>query len=31
VGDKSFISGGLAEGERLIGTEALLIYQELNS
>lgn len=31
VGDKSFISGGLTEGERLIGTEALLIYQELNS
>jgi cobalt-zinc-cadmium efflux system membrane fusion protein len=31
VGDKSFISEGLKEGERLIGTEALLIYQELNS
>jgi cobalt-zinc-cadmium efflux system membrane fusion protein len=31
VGDKSFISEGLTEGERLIGTEALLIYQELNS
>jgi cobalt-zinc-cadmium efflux system membrane fusion protein len=31
VGDRSFISEGLAEGERLIGTEALLIYQELNS
>ena len=31
VGDKTFISGGLIEGERLIGTEALLIYQELNS
>jgi membrane fusion protein, heavy metal efflux system len=31
VGDRSFISDGLTEGERLIGTEALLIYQELNS
>ncbi len=31
VGDRSFISEGLTEGERLIGTEALLIYQELNS
>lgn len=31
VGDKSYISVGLTEGERLIGTEALLIYQELNS
>jgi len=31
VGDKTFISEGLTEGERLIGTEALLIYQELNS
>jgi membrane fusion protein, heavy metal efflux system len=31
VGDRTFISGGLTEGERLIGTEALLIYQELNS
>ncbi len=31
VDDKTFISEGLTEGERLIGTEALLIYQELNS
>jgi membrane fusion protein, heavy metal efflux system len=31
VGDRSYISDGLTEGERLIGTEALLIYQELNS
>ncbi|HET7002483.1 MAG TPA: efflux RND transporter periplasmic adaptor subunit [Puia sp.] len=31
VGDRTFITGGLSEGERLIGTEALLIYQELNS
>jgi membrane fusion protein, heavy metal efflux system len=31
VGERSFISEGLTEGERLIGTEALLIYQELNS
>ncbi len=31
VGDRTFISGGLSEGERLIGTDALLIYQELNS
>jgi len=31
VGDRTFISEGLNEGERLIGTEALLIYQELNS
>ena len=31
VGDRSFISGGLTEGEKLIGSEALLIYQELNS
>src|SRR5450631_872428 len=31
VGERSYISDGLAEGERLIGTEALLIYQELNS
>jgi cobalt-zinc-cadmium efflux system membrane fusion protein len=31
VGDRTFISEGLTEGERLIGTEALLIYQELNS
>jgi membrane fusion protein, heavy metal efflux system len=31
VGDRSFISEGLTEGEHLIGTQALLIYQELNS
>jgi cobalt-zinc-cadmium efflux system membrane fusion protein len=31
VGDRSFISEGLSEGERLIGSQALLIYQELNS
>jgi membrane fusion protein, heavy metal efflux system len=31
VGDRTYISEGLTEGERLIGTEALLIYQELNS
>jgi len=31
VGDRSFISEGLSEGEKLIGTQALLIYQELNS
>jgi cobalt-zinc-cadmium efflux system membrane fusion protein len=31
AGDRSFISEGLKEGERLIGSEALLIYQELNS
>ncbi|MFI5193529.1 MAG: efflux RND transporter periplasmic adaptor subunit [Chitinophagales bacterium] len=31
VGDRSFISSGLSEGEKLIGTQALLIYQELNS
>jgi membrane fusion protein, heavy metal efflux system len=31
VGDRAFISEGLAEGEHLIGTQALLIYQELNS
>ena len=31
VGDRSYISEGLTEGERLIGSEALLIYQELNS
>lgn len=31
VGDRSFISEGLTVGERLIGTDALLIYQELNS
>ena len=31
VGERTFISEGVTEGERLIGTEALLIYQELNS
>ena len=31
VGDRSYISEGLTEGEHLIGTQALLIYQELNS
>jgi cobalt-zinc-cadmium efflux system membrane fusion protein len=31
VGDRTYITEGLTEGERLIGTEALLIYQELNS
>jgi cobalt-zinc-cadmium efflux system membrane fusion protein len=31
VGDCSFISEGLTEGEKLIGTQPLLIYQELNS
>ncbi len=31
VGNVTFISGGLAEGETVIGTQALLIYQELNS
>ena len=31
VGDRSFISEGLSQGEKLIGSQALLIYQELNS
>ena len=31
VGERTFISEGLKEGEHLIGTQALLIYQELNS
>ena len=31
VGDQSYISDGLTEGEHLIGSQALLIYQELNS
>jgi cobalt-zinc-cadmium efflux system membrane fusion protein len=31
VGDRAYISEGLSEGEHLIGTQALLIYQELNS
>jgi membrane fusion protein, heavy metal efflux system len=31
TGDRAYISEGLSEGERLIGTQAVLIYQELNS
>jgi len=31
VGDRAFISEGLSQGEKLIGSQALLIYQELNS
>jgi len=31
VGDKTYISNGLSEGEKVIGSQALLIYQELNS
>ena len=31
VGDKTYISDGLNEGEKVIGSQALLIYQELNS
>jgi len=31
VGDKAYIVNGLAEGEKIIATQALLIYQELNS
>jgi membrane fusion protein, heavy metal efflux system len=31
VGERTYISNGLTEGEHLIGTDALLIYQELNS
>ena len=31
VADRSFISEGLTEGERLIGTQVLLIYQALNN
>jgi len=31
VGDKTYISTGLTEGEKVIGSQALLIYQELNS
>ena len=31
VGERAFISEGLTEGEHVIGSEALLIYQELNS
>jgi cobalt-zinc-cadmium efflux system membrane fusion protein len=31
VGERTYISEGLTEGEHLIGSQALLIYQELNS
>ena len=31
VGNKTYISNGLSEGEKVIGSQALLIYQELNS
>ena len=31
VGDRSFIADGLVQGEQVVGTQALLIYQELNS
>jgi cobalt-zinc-cadmium efflux system membrane fusion protein len=31
VGDKTYISNGLSENEKVIGSQALLIYQELNS
>jgi membrane fusion protein, heavy metal efflux system len=31
VGDKTYISNGLSVGEKVIGSEAILIYQELNS
>ena len=31
VGERAYISEGLKEGEHLIGSQALLIYQELNS
>lgn len=31
IGDKTYISDGLTEGEKVIGSQALLIYQELNS
>ncbi|MDO6431194.1 efflux RND transporter periplasmic adaptor subunit [Flavitalea sp. BT771] len=31
IGDKTYISEGLSEGEKVIGSQALLIYQELNS
>jgi cobalt-zinc-cadmium efflux system membrane fusion protein len=31
IGDKTYISDGLSEGEKVIGSQALLIYQELNS
>jgi len=31
VGDRAYISDGVSEGERIIATQSLLIYQELNS
>jgi membrane fusion protein, heavy metal efflux system len=31
VGDKAYISEGLVEGEKVITTQTILIYQELNS
>jgi cobalt-zinc-cadmium efflux system membrane fusion protein len=31
AGDKTYISNGLSEGEKVIGSQALLIYQDLNS
>jgi cobalt-zinc-cadmium efflux system membrane fusion protein len=31
VGDKTFISGGVSEGEKLIASQAILIYNALNS
>jgi cobalt-zinc-cadmium efflux system membrane fusion protein len=31
VGDRTYITSGLSEGEKVIGSQALLIYQELNS
>jgi cobalt-zinc-cadmium efflux system membrane fusion protein len=31
VGDKTYISAGVSEGEKVISSQALLIYQEVNS
>ncbi|MDP4217673.1 MAG: efflux RND transporter periplasmic adaptor subunit [Bacteroidota bacterium] len=31
AGDKTYIANGLSEGEKVIGSQALLIYQDLNS
>jgi cobalt-zinc-cadmium efflux system membrane fusion protein len=31
AGEKTYIQGGLQEGEKVIGNNALLIYQQLNS
>jgi cobalt-zinc-cadmium efflux system membrane fusion protein len=31
VGNKTYISNGLSESDKVIGSQALLIYQELNS